>query len=56
MLLYVLCLIFFTMEYFVLCRSFKKADYNNGQKRDVIIVLGYPAKIMEACHQLCESE
>jgi len=46
MVLYVLCLflIFFMIEYFVLCRSFKKADYNNGQKRDVIIVLGYPAK------------
>jgi len=44
--LYILCLIliFFTIEYFVLCRSFKKADYNKNQKRDVIIVLGYPAK------------
>lgn len=44
--LYILCLIliFFTIEYFVLCSSFKKATYNNGQKRDVIIVLGYPAK------------
>ncbi|HAQ40642.1 MAG TPA: YdcF family protein [Clostridiales bacterium] len=44
--LYALCsiLVFFMIEYYVLCRSFKKADYNNGQKRDVIIVLGYPAK------------
>jgi uncharacterized SAM-binding protein YcdF (DUF218 family) len=32
------------IEYSLLCSSFKKATYNNGQKRDVIIVLGYPAK------------
>lgn len=46
MVLYVLCLllILFVIEYFVLCSSFKKAAYNNGQKRDVIIALGYPAK------------
>lgn len=46
MVLYALCLIliFFAIEYYVIFRSFKKADYNNGQKRDVIIVLGYPAK------------
>jgi uncharacterized SAM-binding protein YcdF (DUF218 family) len=44
--LYILCtiLIFFMIEYAVLCNSFEKAAYNNGQKRDVIIVLGYPAK------------
>lgn len=28
----------------VTCQWFKKAPYNNGQKRDVMIVLGYPAK------------
>lgn len=46
LILYILCgiLIFFTIEYCILCRGFKKAGYNNGQKRDVIIVLGYPAK------------
>ncbi|MBN3386846.1 YdcF family protein [Clostridium botulinum] len=37
-------LICFMIEYVVLGRSLEKADYNNGQKRDVIIVLGYPAK------------
>ena len=44
--LYILCsiLVCFIIEYAVLCGSFKKAAYNNGQKRDVIIVLGYPAK------------
>ena len=44
--LYVLCavLICLIIEYAVLCSSFKKAANNNGQKRDVIIVLGYPAK------------
>lgn len=44
--LYILCaiLICFMIEYAVLCNSLKKAAYNNGQKKDVIIVLGYPAK------------
>jgi uncharacterized SAM-binding protein YcdF (DUF218 family) len=44
--LYVLCsiLLFFMIEYAVLRSSFKKAAYNNGQKRDVIIALGYPVK------------
>ena len=28
----------------MICSNFKKATYNNRQKRDVIIVLGYPAK------------
>ncbi|MGH4121596.1 MAG: YdcF family protein [Clostridium sp.] len=44
--LYILCaiLICFMIEYAVLCNSLKKATYNNGQKKDVIIVLGYPAK------------
>lgn len=37
-------LICFMVEYAVLCNSLKKAAYNNGQKKDVIIVLGYPAK------------
>lgn len=32
------------IEYAVFCKSLKKAPYNNGQKKDVIIVLGYPAK------------
>lgn len=43
---YILCaiLICFVIEYAVLCNSFKKAAYNNGQRRDVIIVLGYSAK------------
>ncbi|MBU3216052.1 YdcF family protein [Clostridium estertheticum] len=42
----ILCavLICFMIEYAVLCNSLKKAPYNNGQKKDVIIVLGYPAK------------
>ncbi|OAA91392.1 YdcF family protein [Clostridium ljungdahlii] len=26
------------------CFNFKKADYNNGQKRETMIVLGYPAR------------
>lgn len=44
--LYILCIIllFFIIEYAMLCGSFKKAAYNNGQKRDVIIILGYLAK------------
>lgn len=44
--LYVLCLILlcYMIEYIVLCRNFKKAAYNNGQERNVIIVLGYPSK------------
>ncbi|MBU5439872.1 YdcF family protein [Tissierella sp. MSJ-40] len=44
--LYVLCLmlVFFMIIYFIICSNFKKAAYNNRQKRDVIIVLGYPAK------------
>mgnify|MGYP000992176517 CR=1 FL=1 len=44
--LYLLCaiLICFMIEYAVLCNSLKKAAYNNGEKKDVIIVLGYPAK------------
>lgn len=45
-LLFVLCLILlcFMIVYIVICYSFKKAVYNNGQKADVIIVLGCPAK------------
>lgn len=44
--LYILCsiLIFFMIEYVVLCNSLEKAAYNNWKKRDMIIVLGYPAK------------
>lgn len=44
--LYILCAIFicFMIEYAFLCNSLKKAAYNNCQKKDVIIVLGYPAK------------
>lgn len=44
--LYVLCsiLLCYTIEYAVLRRSYKKAAYNNGQKRDVMIVLGCPSK------------
>lgn len=44
--LYILCsiILFFMIEYAIICHYFKKAAYNNGQKRDVIIVLGYPAK------------
>lgn len=40
----------------VTCQWFKKGPYNNGQKRDVMIVLGYPAKKMEVYHQSYESE
>lgn len=45
-LLYILCLIllYFMILYIVICYNFKKAVYNNGQKSDVIIVLGYHAK------------
>lgn len=44
--LYILCpmILCFIVEYAVICHYFKKAAYNNGQKRDVIIVLGYPSK------------
>ncbi|WP_430787074.1 YdcF family protein [Virgibacillus flavescens] len=43
--LYILCLIFlcFMVEVMFIRLHFKKADYNHGQKRDVMIVLGYPA-------------
>lgn len=46
MVLYILCflLLCFMLECAVINNSFKKAAYNNGQKRDVIIVLGYPSK------------
>lgn len=37
----VLC---FMTEYVVVRKNFRKAHYNSGLKRDVIIVLGYPAK------------
>ncbi|MBU3186886.1 YdcF family protein [Clostridium estertheticum] len=45
-LLYILCLIllYFMILYIVICYNFKKSVYNNGQKSDVIIVLGYHAK------------
>lgn len=44
--LYILCaiLICFLIEYVILSKSLKKSNYNNGQKKDVIILLGYPAK------------
>lgn len=44
--LYILFFIFlcFIVINVVVCTHFKKAGNNNGQKRDVIIVLGYPAK------------
>lgn len=42
----ILCLIllYSTILYILICYNFKKPVYNNGQKRDVIIVLGYHAK------------
>lgn len=43
--LYILCLILmcFMVEFMFIRMHFKKAGYNHGQKRDVMIVLGYPA-------------
>jgi uncharacterized SAM-binding protein YcdF (DUF218 family) len=44
--LYILCLIFICLMVVVIFirRHFNKAGYNHGQKRDAMIVLGYPAK------------
>lgn len=44
--IYILFLVFllFVVMNVVVCTHFNKAVNNNGQKRDVIIVLGYPAK------------
>ncbi|WP_276512158.1 hypothetical protein [Clostridium tetanomorphum] len=36
--------------------SFKVAAYNNGQRRDVIIILGYAAKKTVMYHQFYENE
>lgn len=37
-------LLYFIVVNTIICRYFKKAANNNGQKRDVMIVLGCPAK------------
>lgn len=44
--IYILCsmLLCFVVVISVTCSCFKKAAHNNGQKRDVLIVLGYPTK------------
>lgn len=45
--LYILCLIFMcfmVVGVIFIRRHFNKAGYNHGEKRDAIIVLGYPAK------------
>jgi len=44
--IYILCLILmcFMVEFMFIRKHFKKAGYNHGLKRDVMIVLGYPAK------------
>lgn len=46
MIVYILFLIVLCLAAVIIetCLHFKKAANNNGQKRDVIIVLGYPAK------------
>lgn len=44
--LYILCLILvcFMVGFVFIRKHFKKGSYNQGQKREVMIVLGYPAK------------
>ncbi|MBP1862496.1 hypothetical protein BD780_002888 [Clostridium tetanomorphum] len=58
MILYILCsiLLFFIVEYIMIRSSFKVAAYNNGQRRDVIIILGYAAKKTVMYHQFYENE
>lgn len=44
-LIYILAILIFIfmVEYCIVCKFFKKANYNNGKKSDVIIIPGYPA-------------
>lgn len=37
-------LLLFIIEYILVCKNCKKANYNNDCKKDVMIILGYPAR------------